>query len=146
MVPHREIGLTVEDTPDPADVQCIKDELNAYNLRVTGLRDYRPLAIFLREEVGTIIGGLTGFTLGSALKIEHLWVRDELRRQGHGARLLATAEREAGERGCDIAVLDTFSFQAPKFYRRHGYRLRGATDWPRGHRQCFFQKRLKREH
>jgi GNAT superfamily N-acetyltransferase len=51
------------------------------------------------------------------------------------------AEREAIRRGCIGVWLLSYSFQAPGFYRRLGYRQIGALDFPNGHRAIFFQKR-----
>jgi GNAT superfamily N-acetyltransferase len=135
--------LSLHDDPDEADVRLVQDQLNEYNMEQTGMRDYRPLAVFLRDDSGQIVGGLTGFTWGGTLKIEVLWVRTDRRGHGYGARMLAMAEDEARRRGCRQAVLDTHSFQAPEFYPRQGYALCGvADDWPVGHKQYYYQKRL----
>jgi GNAT superfamily N-acetyltransferase len=138
-----ELRLTLENAPNEADEQFVQDQLIAYNLAKTGLHDYQPLAVFLRDDAGAILGGLTGFTWGGALKIEILWVRDDQRGGGYGARMLAMAEDEARRRGCQQVILDTHSFQAPAFYPKHGYTQCGvADDWPVGHKQYYFQKRL----
>ena len=64
--------------------------------------------------------------------------------QGYGAQLLQTAEQIAVERGCVGIWLDTFSFQAPSFYGRHGYTVFGTLhDHPRGKRHFFLTKLLK---
>lgn len=141
--PDPAIDLSVDDAPDPADVAYIEDQLNALNCRVTGYDDYRPLAIFVRNPYGAIIAGLTGFTWGGTLKIDHLWVHEAHRDQGYGARLVRAAEREALARGCRQAVLETHSFQAPTFYPKLGYVECGlAPDWPVGHQQHYFSKHL----
>ncbi len=44
-----------------------------------------------------------------------------LRGRGHGAALLAEAERVAGERGCHGVWLFTLSQEARLFYERRGY-------------------------
>lgn len=135
--------LRVEDQPDPRDIAFVEDQLHAYNVAATGYTDFRPLAIFVHDELGAIVGGLTGFTWGGSLKIEYLWLREEQRRGGLGAQLVAAAEREARARGCRSAVVDTHSFQAPNFYLRLGYTCCGvAEDWPVGHQQHYFQKSL----
>jgi GNAT superfamily N-acetyltransferase len=139
-----EHNLSVEDTPSEADIAFVQNQLHAYNIATTGYDDYRPLAIFMRDDASTIIAGLTGFTWGGALKVEYLWVREDLRGHGYGSRLVRAAEQEAIARGCRQAILDTHSFQAPDFYPKLGYVQCGlAEDWPVGHQQHNFHKRLR---
>lgn len=70
--------------------------------------------------MGRKLAGLTGETFGSWLCIRYLFVSESLRGQGIGGRLLETAELDAKRRGCKYAFVDTFSFQAPSFYKNHG--------------------------
>ena len=52
-------------------------------------------------------------------------------------------EEEARQRGAKNSYLDTFSFQAPEFYKRNGYHVFGELqDFPPGHQRYFFTKRL----
>jgi GNAT superfamily N-acetyltransferase len=135
--------ITVEDDPDPRAVQAIEDSLNRYNIAATGYDDYRPLAIFLRDAAGAVLGGLTGYTWGGCLKIAYLWLPEEQRGQGYGTQLLQAAERVGRERGCRQAILDSHSFEAPAFYQRAGYTASVvAEDVPVGHQQVFLAKRL----
>lgn len=55
-------------------------------------------------------------------RIQYLFVSEQLRGQRIGSKLLETAEAEAKKRGCKYAFVDPFSFQAPTFYKNHGYR------------------------
>jgi len=72
-----------------------------------------------------------------------MWVKEELRSSGYGYRLLTIAEDEARHRGAKNAYLDTFSFQAPDFYKQRGYRVFGALkDFPPWHQSYFLTKRL----
>ena len=43
------------------------------------------------------------------------------RGRGIGSQLLAEAERLAREMGARNAALETFEWQAPRFYQKHGY-------------------------
>ena len=55
------------------------------------------------------------------LRVEVLWVDEAARGKGIGSRLLAEAERLAREMGARNAALETFEWQAPRFYQKHGY-------------------------
>jgi GNAT superfamily N-acetyltransferase len=136
-------NITIEDDPDPQAVQAIEDSLNRYNIATTGYDDYRPLAVYLRDAAGVVLGGLTGYTWGGCLKIAFLWLPEEQRGQGYGTQLLQAAERVGRERGCRQAILDSHSFEAPAFYQRAGYTICGvAEDAPVGHQLVYLAKRL----
>jgi ribosomal protein S18 acetylase RimI-like enzyme len=82
----------------------------------------------LRDETLAIVAGLSAWTWGNSLEVLTLWVREDWRGKGHGARLLAAAEAEALARGCRQVHLNTFAFQAPGFYERHGYTVFGVLE------------------
>jgi len=71
---------------------------------------------------GNIIGGLVGAHLQGWFYVKLLAVAPEARGSGIGARLLARAEVIARDEGSAGIYLDTFEFQAPRFYKREGYR------------------------
>ena len=51
--------------------------------------------------------------------VREFWVREDLRKQGHGSQLLRLAEDWLKQQGCLCALLTTDT--APAFYRKHGY-------------------------
>jgi GNAT superfamily N-acetyltransferase len=105
--------------------------------------EWFPANFVLRSERGEVLGGLLAMIWGGWLRVSTLWVSEAVRRQGHGSRLLETAETYARERGCFGVCLDTFSFQARPFYERHGYAvLATQEDNPKGHARHFLEKRL----
>ncbi len=129
----RHLTITLTDTPTPGDLRVVRDGLNAFNRQHVPEDNYRPLALFLRSEDQTIVGGLLGATYWGWLYIEILWFDESVRRQGYGEKLLALAEQEAIKRGCRYAHLDTMSFQALPFYEQHGYSVYGTLhDIPAG--------------
>ncbi|MBX9467269.1 MAG: GNAT family N-acetyltransferase [Rhizobium sp.] len=68
------------------------------------------------------LGGLIGAHLQRWFFVKLLAVSPEARGSGIGAQLLARAEAMAREDGLVGIYLDTFEFQAPRFYLREGYR------------------------
>ncbi len=98
---------------------------------------------FVLREGQEIVGGVIGATYWKWLYINLMWIREDLRGKGFGQRLLSLAEAEARKRGAKNAYLDTFSFQAPNFYQKHGYEVFGELpDFPKDHTRFFLKKAL----
>jgi GNAT superfamily N-acetyltransferase len=117
--------------------------IGEFNRQHAGEQHHQLLCFVLQGADGTIAGGVIAATYYGWLYVDLLWVREDLRGQGYGGRLLALAEEAARRRGAQHAYLDTFSFQAPDFYVKHGYRVFGELpDFPPGHRRYFFTKQL----
>ena len=126
-----------------ADLATIVAGLVSFNASRTEREDRRTVAVLCRQ-AGRIVGGANGYTHWGWLSVSHLWVDDARRGQGVGRRLMASMEDEARCRGCRAALVDTFSFQAPGFYRAIGYRQFGElVDFPPGHIRHFFCKELE---
>ena len=135
--------LKVEDHPDPRDLAFLDDQINAYNIAVTQIDDWRALAIFVRDDAGHLLAGISGGTWAGYLEVKDLWVREDQRGQGLGRRLLLAAEQEARERGCQQVLLDTHDFQAPEFYKRLGYTVFGVFEGIGGrHTRYYLRKKL----
>ncbi|MFF7330825.1 GNAT family N-acetyltransferase [Streptomyces sp. NPDC008150] len=104
-----------------------------------------PLHVWaLDERDGGTLGGLVGHTWAGWLHVTYLWVAAEHRGGGLGGALLARAEDIArAERGCGAVRLETWDFQAPDFYRRHGYDVVCVIpDYPPGITEFTLTKRL----
>ena len=135
--------LVVEDHPDPRDSEFLADQIDAYNMAVTGITDWHPLALFVRDDGGQIVAGVEGGMWAGYLEIKNLWVHEDLRGQGLGRRLLSAAEQEALRRGCTQVLLDTHDFQAPGFYQRLGYTIFGTFEGIGGrHTRYYLRKPL----
>lgn len=137
------LPVELSDPPDPTAWGVLTAGLDRYNEQFVGPSDFRPLVLVVRDPAGAVAGGLWGRTLYRWLWVWFLVLPEELRGQGLGTRLVQAAEGEAAARGCLGAMLDTFSFQAPGFYRRLGYEVFGTVeDMPPGHHVQFMRKRL----
>jgi ribosomal protein S18 acetylase RimI-like enzyme len=91
---------------------------------------------------GEILGGLWG-RIGYNFFFVEIFALGAARGHGLGRRLMGMAEAEALKRNLSGLWLDTWSFQAPDFYRKLGFEECGRiTDYPPGHDRIFFVKRL----
>ncbi|WLH77261.1 GNAT family N-acetyltransferase [Pseudomonas sp. FP2335] len=140
------MGLRIElnDAPQEVDYQAILAPLKEYNQAQAGLIETEKFALLIKDDVGATQGGLYARISGQWLFVELLVVPEAARGQGLGAKLMARAEAQAREKGCQGIWLDTFSFQAPDFYRHLGFSLFGELkDYPvAGYNRFFMQKRF----
>ena len=138
-----EYTITYVEKPEDSATTIIGQSFRRFHEQQAGNNDYKSLCLFLLAPDGNVVGGLIGGTYWNWLHIDLLWVREGLRGRGYGHRLLTLAEDEARQRRASNAYLDTFSFQAPSFYRRHGYEVFGEPrESPRGYHRYFLTKEL----
>jgi GNAT superfamily N-acetyltransferase len=135
--------ITVEDAPRSEDVEALSQGLTAHALPHTQKPGFQPLGVFLRDEHGTLVGGVWGYVNWNWLFVGYVWVSETLRGSGYGRQLMTTIEEAARDRGCQYAHLDTFSYQARPFYEGLGYTVFGTLDnYPPGHQRFFMKKAL----
>ena len=102
--------VRVEEAPNAADAALVREGLYQYNLTYGGEDHYQEGGILLRDEAGSVVGGLLGCTYWGYLNIQELWIAENHRNRGQGKALLDAAEQEAIGHGCRYAYLDTHSF------------------------------------
>lgn len=133
-----------DDEPDRRAVEELSEKLFRFNQRCSGDPGFREFAVWLRRNDGTVAGGATGWSRWGWLHLDVLWVDENCRGGAQGKRLVAEVEAVARERGCVLVDLDTFSFQAPEFYRSLGYEEFAALEIGEGAiAKRFFRKRLE---
>jgi GNAT superfamily N-acetyltransferase len=139
-MPH----IVVTDAPDTADLAVISNGLDQFNVDVSGIADRRALAVLVKDpETRETLGGVTGRTSLGLLFLDVFFLPEAMRGSGIGSQVLQMAEAEGRRRGCRAAVLYTISFQAPEFYKKHGWREFGAIPCdPPGTSRIFLTKDL----
>ena len=135
-------------TSEREDSMYIEKELEKYNYaQVPTEADEEEDVVFkITDAEGNIIAGcILEIDRWKIADLDILFVKEEYRRQGMGSALIHQAERAARERGCRVMTLGTFDFQARPLYEKHGFTLCGTVkDWPLGHENYSFIKRLDR--
>jgi len=125
------------------DQETIYKGLLEYNLERIEDKSAKDLGVYVRDAEGNIVAGLIGTTHGNWLLVKYLWVSESLRGKNIGSEILKQAESTARERGCRFAFLDTFSFQAPLFYQKHGYQeVFALEEYPLTGKRYYFTKNL----
>ncbi|ACT08100.1 GCN5-related N-acetyltransferase [Dickeya chrysanthemi Ech1591] len=117
--------LHVTDKPNEKEQEHVIESLWRHNENYEHV-DIRPLFLHFTNDDGLIVAGLVARTWWGGLEVQYLWVSNEYRNTGLGSQLMRQAEKEAMTRGCHMAYVDTFSFQAKGFYEKLGYQEYGA--------------------
>ncbi|MBE5870988.1 MAG: GNAT family N-acetyltransferase [Lachnospiraceae bacterium] len=125
------------------DIAEIHKMLKEYNLSKREKSEDIPLGIYLEDENGNKQAGLTADIFGNWLCIHYLFVSERLRGHGVGKELVVAAENEAIMRGCKYSFVDTFSFQAPEFYSKLGYKeVFSLQEYPYTGARYYYTKEL----
>ena len=131
------------ENEDSQKAQEIVNLLRVYNRSKREEAESETLNLYVEDEKGNLLAGLIAETFGNWLEIEYLFVKEELRRQGIGSKLLQQAESEAKNRNCRFAFVNTYQFQAPDFYKMHGYKkVFTLQDYPYTGKRYYYQKDL----
>lgn len=70
-----------------------------------------------------IIGRLVASIFFNSMHIALFAVKPEIRSHGVGSYLIGEAEKIAKTKHCGFITLETMSFNAPAFYKKHGYKI-----------------------
>ena len=134
--------IRLENT-ESQKAQEIGNLIRSYNRSKREAAESEPLNLYIEDEQGELMAGLVAETFGNWLEIEYLFVKEDLRGQGIGSQLLQQAESEAKKRNCRFAFVNTYQFQAPAFYQKHGYQeVFTLKDYPCTGQRHYYQKDL----
>lgn len=134
--------IRLENT-ESQKAQEIGNLIRSYNRSKREVAESEPLNLYVEDDSGELLAGLVAETFGNWLEIEYLFVKEELRGQGIGSQLLQQAESEAKKRNCRFAFVNTYQFQAPAFYQKHGYKeVFTMKDYPYTGQRHYYQKDL----
>ena len=118
-----------EATPDEVRSGELGRRLRHFNYGFVGeYPEQQYIRLNAKDADGRLLGGLRGFVFLYWLTIDVLFVEADVRGSGLGSHLLAEAERRAIGLGAKSAKLETFEWQAPKFYLKHGYEEYARVD------------------
>jgi GNAT superfamily N-acetyltransferase len=127
------VAFTRHDDWPAAEARLVDTGLEQANQAAAPLHEVQPMSCFARGADGQILGGALGRRWAACCELQQLWVLPSARHQGLGARLVREFEAMARQLACTRCYLETFSFQAPDFYRALGYTVAHRHDaFPHG--------------
>lgn len=132
------------EAPSETNVAALYDGLHAFNLQHIPNLNEISLGLFIRNNNEEIVAGAIGTILPAVMQIKYLWLAEDTRGQGIGKNLMQRLENEANARGLQSIALETYTFQAPEFYTKLGFKEVGRyINHPsNGIDKVFYQKNL----
>jgi GNAT superfamily N-acetyltransferase len=135
--------LVVEDSPDPADLALLEEQVAAAAIAAAGVGDDQEFGIFIRDDQGRILAGISGLVWGGCCELQAMWVDTSLRGRGLARQLMTAAEDEARRRGCALVQFRAYDLLARGLYERLGYQTVGVIEgWPAGSAARWYRKDL----
>jgi GNAT superfamily N-acetyltransferase len=124
-------------------IQFLDDKIYEFNAAAINKYDGNLFTRIVRDQNNDIIAGISGWTWAMVSEITLLWVKEEYRNNGLGKILLKAAEEEIIKKGCTTILLRSYSFQAPLFYEKNGYKtVYILDDFPNGYKHYNLIKRI----
>lgn len=136
---NRDTTWEIQDCNE-AEKEKVYDGILEYNEKYHQIV-YRDLSCCIHNKEGEMIAGVVAILKGEYLDLQYLWVDDAYRKEGLGSKLLLEVERRGREEGANVINIETFGFQAPKFYPKHGYELFAETKHCVGAYSRYFYKK-----
>jgi GNAT superfamily N-acetyltransferase len=136
-------SFVVEHDPDLHDLGRLEEEVAAAAIAAAGVGDDEEFGLFVRDDAGHLVAGISGSTWGGCCQLQAMWVDPSLRGRGLARKLLAGAEDEARRRGCRMVMFLAYDLMATAFYERFGYETVAVLeDCPAGNATRWYRKPL----
>lgn len=112
-----------QEEPHQEDLHILLKGLNEQAAQKKSMGPMKPLAFFIKDPEGIVLGGINGVTYYGCLYIDMVWVKESVRQQGFGAKLMQEVETAARNRGCTFSTVNTMDWEALPFYQKQGYQI-----------------------
>ncbi|AOA00231.1 GNAT family N-acetyltransferase [Carnobacterium divergens] len=88
----------------------------------------KEIAFTAYDDNGAVLGAVVGEIVWNHLHVSLLGIDQTMQKQGVGQKLLQHIEEYAKQFGARMVILETMSWQAPKFYQKNGYQIFGTVE------------------
>ena len=130
--------IAVERDDEGEIFKALVEALIAFNRDAAGVGRGEPVVVTVRDDDGTLRGGVWGRVSGDSAYFDVVFLEEPLRGQGRGRAMMVAAEGEARRRGARDVWLYTLSWQARPFYEKQGYVCVGEMPFLGGKHHYYF--------
>jgi N-acetylglutamate synthase-like GNAT family acetyltransferase len=137
-------NYSIESGTEPYKIiELLEDKIYEHNTSKINKHDGCLFSRVAKNENKDIIAGIAGWTWAGVCEITQLWVDENVRKNEIGKMLLEAAEAEAKSKYCHTILVRSYSFQAPHFYEKYGFKIGYIlNDFPEEHSYYILTKKL----
>ena len=117
-----EFSLVYKENPLAEEVEILREGIINEAVKAN-MNRMTSFALLMKNPADVIVAGAMGYSMYGFLYVDMLWVDEKFRHKGWGTQLLNAAENLGRERNCRFVCLITMSWQALRFYEKHGYKI-----------------------
>ncbi len=139
--------FNIELIEDPSyalqeDLWKLLNSASVARMKPSDPQETHSFALTIRRD-NELRAGLLALSYFGGMNLQCLWVHEDARSNGLGARLLQKIEGIARDLKCNVIWGHTFGFQAKEFYIKNGYIEFGSLpEYPPGYGCSFLKKNL----
>ncbi len=98
---------------------------------------------FIIYDNDNVIGGVLGHIIYGWYHLTDFYINEKYRKQGFGSKVIENIEQFARKNNALGVKIDSWDFQAPKFYQKLGYSIWGSfNDCPPGTVHYYLYKKF----
>lgn len=128
-------------TPGDDEYEQLDNRLVGFNARHVDWQS-TTFQVIMKSHRDNLIGGARGIIRMKAVEIRGLWLDENQHGKGLGAQIISELETHAMKLGATSVLLDTYEFQARKFYEALGYEVFGKFRYPNDIYRFYMTKAL----
>jgi len=137
-------SFEVEKNPKAEIIKQIRNELISHNIKSSAISQSANVALKVLSSEGELIGGAIAWQWGGCLEIEYLWITENARGNNLGTELILKLETLLNGHSNKVIITNTFSFQAPEFYLKNGFKVADiVVGYPDNIKKYFLKKNLQ---
>lgn len=136
-------NLSLHESFTEDDILALNTHILEFNQKNIPNINYDRICLFIKNDEGLVKGGLIALCYWDCVFLDVLWVDETLRHKHLGSKLVQRFEELVRLKGMNLIHLDTFDFQAQKFYKKLGYQVFAVLDdCPKGHKRYYMKKKI----
>jgi N-acetylglutamate synthase-like GNAT family acetyltransferase len=133
------IDYIIDNDPNAENDKIIRDGIINFNSQI--LKEKAAHFSIFAKENNQVIAGALIWEHSDALYIDVLWCDEGYRNKGIGTKIIAMINQVAIDKHVSKIFVDTYAFQAQKFYQKQGfYRIGIVPEYMLGHDRIFMRK------